>query len=160
MARDPFHASAVATTPADPDAVYDLLADGATWPDWSPITSFHLDRPGHDGAEGVGAIRHWKTGRLTTVEEVVAADRPTRFAYTIVRCRSVLVRDYRADVTLEPDGSGTRITWSGTFRPLIPGTGRFWQAALARLYRKFVTGLATHAATRWRGSAADTNIAP
>ena len=27
-----------ATTGADPDAVYTLLADGSTWPQWSPLS--------------------------------------------------------------------------------------------------------------------------
>ena len=36
---------------ADPDRVYALLADGSTWPTWSPIGSFELQE------EGEGARR-------------------------------------------------------------------------------------------------------
>ena len=31
---------------APPAAVFALLADGASWPAWSPIDSFELERPG------------------------------------------------------------------------------------------------------------------
>jgi hypothetical protein len=37
-----------ATTSADADIVYALLRDGGTWPEWSPIDSFELERA--DGA--------------------------------------------------------------------------------------------------------------
>lgn len=145
MASEKITVSHRARTAARPEDVYALLAAGETWPRWSPITSFRLERAGSDGGEGVGAIRAWKTGVLSTIEEIVAADAPRHFAYTIVRCRSVNVRDYRADVRLEPDGDGTTIVWSGSFRPLIPGTGGFWRLAIGRLYRRFATGLASYA---------------
>jgi len=42
------------------------------------------------------------------------------------------LRDYRADVVLTPEGTGTRIEWSSSFRPKIPGTGRLYRAGLRR----------------------------
>src|SRR5215210_2273108 len=53
-----------ATTSADPATVYALLRDGASWPSWSPIESFELERPGADEPEGVGAVRVLRAGRL------------------------------------------------------------------------------------------------
>ena len=41
-------------TSAGPEAVYALLADGATWPTWSPLGSFELLEPGDGTPEGVG----------------------------------------------------------------------------------------------------------
>ena len=40
-------------TAADPAAVYALLIDGSTWPTWSPLDSFELERPAADEPEGV-----------------------------------------------------------------------------------------------------------
>ena len=42
-----------ATTTAAPDVVSTLLADGSTWPEWSPIGSFEL----LDAGEGVAGGR-------------------------------------------------------------------------------------------------------
>src|SRR5436309_7807349 len=50
-----------AWSPANPDAVYALLADGATWPTWSGIDSFELREPGDDGGEGLNAVRVFRT---------------------------------------------------------------------------------------------------
>ena len=44
------HINVTASTPAGTDAVYGLLADGSTWPRWSPIESFELERPGDTAA--------------------------------------------------------------------------------------------------------------
>lgn len=43
-------------TQADAGTVYALLRDGASWPTWSPIDSFELERTGAQEAEGIGAI--------------------------------------------------------------------------------------------------------
>jgi len=45
------------TTTGSPAAVYALLIDGSTWPEWSPIDSFELVSPGAGTPEGVGAVR-------------------------------------------------------------------------------------------------------
>ena len=41
-----------ATADASPDAVWRLLDDSATWPDWTPIDSFELVSP-------AGLLRTW-----------------------------------------------------------------------------------------------------
>jgi hypothetical protein len=46
-----------AHAPAAPEVVFGLLADGASWPLWSPIESFELERPGDPPPEGPGAVR-------------------------------------------------------------------------------------------------------
>ena len=52
------------TTTADPRSVFALLKDGASWPTWSPIGSFRLERQDPSGGEGVGAIRVFTTGAV------------------------------------------------------------------------------------------------
>ena len=56
-----------AWSPAGPDAVYALLADGSTWPRWSGIDSFELEQPGSSGGESLDAVRVFRTGRTTSV---------------------------------------------------------------------------------------------
>ncbi len=50
-----------ATTDSNPASVYQLLADGSTWPDWSPIDAFTLLEPGSGDTRGPGrgpAVHH------------------------------------------------------------------------------------------------------
>ena len=71
------------TTGADPTSVYALLADGATWPEWSPIDSFELLEPGAGTPEGLGAVRLFTTGRHKSRERVVICRPGEAFAYEL-----------------------------------------------------------------------------
>src|SRR3954454_12311363 len=82
-----------ATSTADPATVYALLRDGATWPEWSPIDSVELVRPGEGAAEGIGRVRGPRSGRVTgrgTTAELVPNG---RFSYT--HASSLPVKNYR-----------------------------------------------------------------
>jgi hypothetical protein len=137
-----------ATTTADPDAVFALLADGATWPEWSPIGSFELVHPGDGSPEGVGAVRLFKTGRVASRERIVERRPGERFSYVLES--GLPLRDYRADVTLTagPGGAGTVINWHSTFRAKVPGTGGLYRRQLGRFIGETVDGLAAATARR------------
>jgi hypothetical protein len=135
-----------ATTTADPATVYALLRDGATWPTWSPIDSFALERPGAQEPEGVGAVRLFRGGRVVGHDTITELVPDRRFSYT--HTSNLPVRDYRADVDLEPDGEGTAIRWVSTFDPRWPGTGRLMRRALDGFIAKLTEGLAEHAAAQ------------
>jgi hypothetical protein len=135
---------AKATTAVDPDRVYQLLREGATWPSWSPIDSFELERAGAGEPEGVGAVRILRTGRYRMREEIVELVPARRFSYALLD--GLPVRDYRADVDLERGEEGTLITWQASFAPKIPGTGWIIRRRLAGIMERFVQGLAQHAA--------------
>jgi len=129
-----------ATTTASPAAVFALLADGSTWPRWSPIGSFELLEPGDAMPEGVGAVRMFHTGRVHSKERVVTAKPNETFAYELVS--GLAVREYRAAVTLSPGESGTTIRWRSTFRAKVPGTGWLYRRQLGRFIGQTVEGLA------------------
>jgi len=132
-----------ATTTADPAAVYALLRDGATWPAWSPIDSFELERPGAGEPEGVGAVRVLRSGRVTGRDTIVELVADRRFSYSHVS--SLPVKDYRGDVDLTPAASGTEIRWVAEFDPKIPGTGALMRRALDGFIAGLVRGLAERA---------------
>ncbi len=67
-------ASVVAT--ASPETVWRLLADASTWSTWGGWDETVLDREGVPAPDGVGALRRFRRGRRTTVEEVVAFEPP------------------------------------------------------------------------------------
>ncbi len=133
-----------ATTQADADAVYALLSDSSTWPEWTPIDSFELERPGTDEPQGVGAIRVFRTGRYTMREEIVELVPARRFSYSLLS--GLPVRDYRADIDLEPTTGGTTIRWHTTFDSRLPGLGWLIRRRLDGVTERFVDGLADHAA--------------
>ena len=133
-----------ATTTADPATVYALLRDGASWPDWAPIDSFELERPGADEPEGVGAVRVFRGGRVVGHDEIVELVANRRFSYA--HTSNLPVRDYRGDVDLEPAGTGTAIRWVSQFDPKVPGTGPLLRRGLDGFVSKLAHGLADHAA--------------
>ncbi|MEE6262417.1 SRPBCC family protein [Plantactinospora sonchi] len=131
-------------TAAGPATVYALLVDGAGWPSWSPLDTFTLESPGADEPEGVGAIRVFRTGRVTSRERVVERVPGRRFSYELLS--GLPLRDYRADVDLTPDGTGTTIRWHSSFTARVPGTGWLYRRALDRFIRRCAEGLASRAA--------------
>jgi uncharacterized protein YndB with AHSA1/START domain len=133
-----------AWSPATPATVYRLLRAGATWPVWSPIDSFELEREGADGGENLGARRVFRTGSATSREEIVELVPDRRFSYSLLS--GLPLHRYRADVDLEPRDGGTAIHWHSTFRAKWPGTGRILRRALGRFIQKCADGLAAYAA--------------
>jgi hypothetical protein len=133
----------VARTSADARAVYRLLIDGATWPAWSPIGSFRLEREGTGAGDGVGAIRVFTTSGVRTREEVLALE-PDR-SLTYAQLSGLPIRDHRATVELDPQDGGTRITWHEAFEPAVPGTGWLLRRFLHGFVQRCADGLAAHA---------------
>ena len=130
------------TTAASPDAVWRLLGDSSTWPSWTPIDAYELERPGGD--DGLGEIRRFTTGRVHVREEIVQRDTEQRLTYALLS--GLPLRDYRAEIDLTPTPDGTAIRWHTTFRPKVPGSGWIYRRALDRITREFVDGLERAAA--------------
>jgi hypothetical protein len=136
-------------TLADPASVYALLADGSTWPGWSPIDSFELLTPGEGTPEGQGAVRLFTTGRHKSRERVVTCQPGKVFAYELEA--GLPLRGYKAVITLLPGGGsgsgggGTTINWRSTFRAKVPGTGWLYRRELGRFIQKTAEGLAAAA---------------
>jgi Polyketide cyclase / dehydrase and lipid transport len=134
-----------ATTSGSPAAVYALLADGSTWPDWSPLGSFELIGAGDGSPEGIGAVRLFTTGRHRSRERVTERVPDQRFAYVLQA--GLALHDYTAVVTLQPDhGGGTTINWRSTFRAKVPGSGWIYRRQLGAFIGRTVAGLAAAAA--------------
>ncbi len=132
-----------AWTAASPADVYALLRDGSTWPVWSPLDSFELEREGPEGGESLGARRIFRTGRTRSYEEIVELQPGRRFSYALLS--GLPLRGYRADVDLEPRDGGTEIHWHSHFRAKYPGTGRLYRATLGKFIQRCADGLAAYA---------------
>jgi Polyketide cyclase / dehydrase and lipid transport len=132
-----------ARSSAPPATVYALLADGASWPRWSPMLAFELERPGDSGGESVGAVRVFRSRWATSREQLVELRSGHRLSYTLLS--GLPLRDYRADVDLEPDDGGTHIRWRSTFDARVPGTGWLYRRVLAGFITACAHGVAHHA---------------
>jgi Polyketide cyclase / dehydrase and lipid transport len=128
---------------ARPGVVYDLLRSGATWPQWSPIGSFRLEREGSDGGESLGAIRVFTTGTVASREELVGFEPEHAFSY--VALSGLPIRAHRADVELDESDGGTAISWREDFRAKLPGTGWLLEWFLRRFVQRCADGLARQA---------------
>ncbi len=137
------HVAIEVHTCATVSAVYALLRDGASWPGWTSIESFQLERAGEREPEGVGAIRIFRKGRVTGRDQVAELVPDRRFSYR--HLSGLPVRDYRADVDLEPTEGGTRIRWHVSFTSTVPGTGWLWRWGIGRFVRQSARGLAAYA---------------
>lgn len=135
-----------APTEADPATVYALLRKGATWPDWSVIDSFELEREGTDEPEGVGAVRLLRNGRIVGHDEITGFTKDRSFSYA--HTSSLPVRDYRGEVTLTPTETGTTIHWRVSYVPRYIGTGWFLHRALTRFITQMTRGLAGYATAK------------
>jgi uncharacterized protein YndB with AHSA1/START domain len=130
---------ATATSAAPPAAVWELMKAGETWPSWSPIGSFRLERPGDDAPEGLGAIRVFTTRGLKNRERITELEEGRVLGYTSLS--GLPIRDHVARVTLTASGSGTLITWSESFSPKLPLVASF----LKRFVQQCADGLAAGA---------------
>jgi uncharacterized protein YndB with AHSA1/START domain len=128
---------------ASPQRVFDLLADAPSWKDWAGplVPGAWWEREGVPAPGGVGAVRRLGIRGASSREEIVAYDPPRHLAYIWL---TRVVRDYRADVRLEPDGAGTRIVWAGSFTPTLVAPA----SVMRRFFQMSVGGFARRLAAR------------
>ena len=125
---------------AQPDEIYALLVNSATYPLWSMIRYYESLRSGREGLHDVGALRLFKTNAITVMREEVTDVAPNeRVGYTLLSGFPLL--DYRSQTTLEKTASGTRIIWESSFYPKYPLTGWYWRRLMAWVLRKMVESL-------------------
>jgi Polyketide cyclase / dehydrase and lipid transport len=133
---------------ASKEQIFALVSDATSWPRWAGPLIRHGSwlHEGEPAPGGVGAVRRLGgSKRVGTREQITEFDPPDYLAYTILG--RAPMRDYRAIVSLDADGDGTKITWAGAFEPVIPGTGRILAWLLKRMVGGMASGLARYAAS-------------
>ena len=111
------HVEAEGVARAAPQAVWELVANAGSYSQWGPWNASGYSSPGDQN--GVGAVRWFRYGRTTTVERVLESEPGRRMVYTVVK--GIPVRNYRAEVTLTPEGQGTHIRWSASWDRTLGG---------------------------------------
>lgn len=105
---------------ADPELVWDLLADISRWPEWNAgIGSASLPEP-----VATGVVFRWKAGLAKLVSTVQTVDRPVEIGWTGRTLGMTAVHVWR----LERDGdttiAHTEESWDGPPARLLPRTMR------------------------------------
>ncbi len=142
-AAGPYCFEVVGHTRAPIADVWSLLSQAERWKEWTWMTRTSLIKPGSPDREGVGALRRFAVGPFGSVEEVVEWEPPHHLGY--VARKGLPVRSYRADVRLEAEGEGTKVTWSGHLVPKIAGTGTGVLAYVRFLVAGFTRRLCAYA---------------
>ncbi len=141
MGRWTFGSSAHSRAPAA--VLWPLVGEVARWTQWSWMTHAKLVHDGAPTPDAVGAVRNMGVGPVGSREEVVVWDPPCHLGYVL---RSgVPVRNYRADVHLTEDATGTTVSWEGHFDALIPGSGPIMRAVLSRITAGFARRVCRYA---------------
>jgi len=104
---------------AAPEVVWELVANAGRYSEWGPWSASGYENLGAQAPDGAGVIRWMRYGRTTTVEKVLESERARRLVYTVVK--GIPVRNYRAEVTLSPQGEGTHIRWAASWDRTFPG---------------------------------------
>lgn len=114
MADDTYTVQRSATIDAPPARVYDLIADFHNWTKWSPWDGIDPElKRSYSGAQsGVGAVYNWSGNRRVGQGrmEITAAE-SSRVQIDLVFEKPFKARN-DAMFTIEPEGSGARVTWS------------------------------------------------
>jgi uncharacterized protein YndB with AHSA1/START domain len=113
---------------ASPARVWDVVSDHTGMPEWTPFRRAVLERPGQPHPNGIDAVRSLHLIGPPTREEVVEFEPPHRLRYRLLS--GLPFRDYVGEVTIEPEGTGSRLSTDLRLRTRIPGTQLFGPIAI------------------------------
>lgn len=135
-------------TTADPAVAWDTVSDHEGMTSWTPYRTAVLEAPGTPDRNGVGAVRALHGLGPPLRERITLFEPPRRMRYELVS--GLPFRDYVGEVTVEPSGSGSRITCVISFRTIIPGSQIF--GALACRIGTIGAARAAHRTARMSGT--------
>jgi uncharacterized protein YndB with AHSA1/START domain len=113
-------ATSTATVNASPDVVWSILSDHEGMAHWAPGLKVELRTEGATERNGVGAVRAISAPgpAPAIVEEVTAYEPNTLLGYKALS--GVPLRNYRGEVVLSSNGTGTRIGYTVSADQRIP----------------------------------------
>jgi uncharacterized protein YndB with AHSA1/START domain len=131
---------------APPEVVFDVLTDHRRYSEITSLRKAELEREGEPAPNGVGAIRVLTVAGPPMREEVIAYERPYRFAYKILS--GLPVRDHVGTVEMQPRDEGTEIVYAVKTTPTIPLAGPVFMAVLKKAIRDLLGGVAKESERR------------
>jgi uncharacterized protein YndB with AHSA1/START domain len=131
---------------APPEVVFDVLTDHRRYPEITSLRKAELEREGEPAPNGLGAIRVLTVAGPPMREEVIAYERPNRFAYKILS--GLPVRDHVGTVEMQPSGAGTEVTYAVKTTPTLPLGGTVFMLFLKKAIRDLLGGVAKESERR------------
>jgi hypothetical protein len=132
---------------ASSEAVFDVFADGESWPRWfDGITRVVWTSP---EPKGVGTTRTVTLTTMTVYEHFLAWDRGRRFAFRFEGCSLPLCHAGVEDYRLEDLGGGRSRFFYGVYLEptlVVRLAGPIARAHFARMFRRAAEGLRTYVA--------------
>ena len=133
-----------ATVAAPRVRVFAAFTEPRDWRLWFPNVrdASYTSAPPH----GVGTIRHAHVGRTHWVEEIIAWDEGTRWAWTVVRASVPFAKAQVESFEFADAGEGTRVRWTLALDPRLltrlgaPFSGR----VIRRLFGRATQNLSAH----------------
>ena len=132
---------------APPEAVFDIFADGDSWPRWFKDIK-HVEWTSGE-PKGVGTTRTVTLTTMTVYERFLAWDRGRRFAFRFEGSSLPLCRAGVEDYRLEDIGSGrTRFFYGVYLEPslIVRLAGPIARAQFGGMFRRAAEGLKTYVA--------------
>lgn len=127
-------------------AVFAAIADPSTWPVWFPgvTRACYPSGPPY----GVGTVREAHVSGTWWLEELIAWDPDSRWAYTVTRSSVPLARAQVESFELADAGAGTRVHWTLAFEPrlLLRLGARAAPRAIGRVFDRAMEGLRAYLA--------------
>jgi uncharacterized protein YndB with AHSA1/START domain len=144
IARAPIVHVVEAVVAAPRAAVFAALAEPRGWPQWFPNVraACYTSPPPY----GVGTIREANVGGTTWVEEMIAWEAETRWAWTVTRTSLPFARAQVESFELTSADGGTRVRWTVALEPrLLARLGApFMGRTMQRLFRRAMENLGVH----------------
>ncbi|MCP5040424.1 MAG: SRPBCC family protein [bacterium] len=130
MAPGRFEVDVEHTYEAPPDVVWRVYTDHARWSEWAGLPGSHLIVEGSPDKNGAGCVRGFAA---RTREEILTFEPPKRMTYSVI-AGLMPMKNHLGEVTLEPQGEGTRLRWRCRFDSKVPGLGGLMQRGIARTF--------------------------
>jgi hypothetical protein len=131
---------------APPEIVFDVLTDHRRYTEITSLRKAELEREGEPAPNGLGAIRVLTVAGPPMREEVIAYERPHRFAYKILS--GLPVRDHVGTVEMQPSGDGTEIVYAVKTTPTLPLGGLVFMPVLKKAIRDLIGGVSKESERR------------
>jgi carbon monoxide dehydrogenase subunit G len=144
IGRAPVVQVAESTVAAARAAVFAALVEPRSWKEWFPSVRevSYTSPPPH----GVGTIRDANVAGTRWIEEIIAWDPDTRWAWTVTRASVPLASAQVEAFELMDDAGGTRVRWTLALEPrLLARLGApFTAGTVRRLFERAMRNLGAH----------------
>ncbi len=134
---------------ASREIAWEVMTSHELYARWTPASRVDLEIEGSPEPNGAGAVRAFRTGPVSTREEVTVFEPPHRMVYRLLSA-PLPIRNYRSEMILVSDegDESCQLHWDSWFDVVIPMTGGILRSFMASAVAKMAAGIAEEAQSR------------